>query len=44
MKKKKVLLVVGLEYFVYANNAEVTSMFSSSPANKPTHESWNGKL
>jgi len=28
--------------FIYANDANVTSMFSSCPANKPTHESWSG--
>ena len=30
------------EKFVYKNNANVSSMFSSCPANKPTDVSWEG--
>ena len=30
--------------FVYANSANITEMFSSCPANRPTDPSWNGVL
>lgn len=28
--------------FIHSSSAKVTNMFSSCPANKPTHSSWNG--
>ncbi len=28
--------------FIHKENADITSMYTSCPASKPTHESWNG--
>jgi len=30
------------ENFIHRNDADVSNMFDDCPANKPTHESWNG--
>ena len=30
------------ENFIHKTDAEIMGMFLSCPANKPTHESWNG--
>jgi len=32
------------ENFIHAHDAEISFMFNNCPANKPTHESWNGIL
>ena len=40
----KLTTIVYGNNFVYANDAKLDVIFDQCPANKPTHESWSGKL